>query len=365
VFWLGIAAAVVLALVGSALYLAFYLRWETRETSGMAYYGRSLAARRALKRRIRAYSLPALPLVYLLAYIGRKRAVMPAFEFEGVAGPPKVSSPEVFQRAKNYQPQPEDVFVATQMRCGTTWMQQVVYEIVMSGRGDLSDQGHGHLYATSPWIDAVNSVSIEDAPLVGERPTRIIKCHLPAELSPYSPRAKYIYVARHPVSCFASILDFNRAMLGPLAPPITAMADWFCSDRMYWLPWPRHVEGWWQWSVRRDNVLFVHFEDMKKDFGGVCQRVTRFLGYERSKEELERIAERCSFRYMQDHEELFEMAPPTMFSVAGGKFLASGKELRHHDVAPEIRRRILDYCRQAMRSGEYPVARFYPDIAST
>ena len=86
---------------------------------------------------------------------------MPGFEYEGVWGPPKVSSPEVFERARNYQPQPEDVFVATQMRCGTTWMQQVVYEIVNRGQGDLSDKGHGHLYAACPWIDGVNSVSLK------------------------------------------------------------------------------------------------------------------------------------------------------------------------------------------------------------
>ena len=109
---------------------------------------------------------------------------MPVFEYEGVCGPPKVSSPEVFERAKNYQPRPEDIFVATQMRCGTTWMQQLVYEVVNRGQGDLSDKGHRHLYAACPWIDAVNSVSVEDAPLVGERPARIIKTHLPTSSAP-------------------------------------------------------------------------------------------------------------------------------------------------------------------------------------
>src|SRR5260221_4075843 len=119
-----------LLFIASMLYLAWYLRWESEQTRGMAYYGRPLAGRQALKRRFRRYSLPILPLVRLLALSNRTRAQMPVFEYEGVCGPPKVSSPEVFERAKHYAPRPEDVFVVTQMRCGTTWMQQVVLQTV-------------------------------------------------------------------------------------------------------------------------------------------------------------------------------------------------------------------------------------------
>jgi hypothetical protein len=361
--WVGVTVAAALLLIASVLYLVLYLRWEGKRTGGMAYYGQPLAARRALKRRIFWYSLPARPLIRLLAMAARKRSTMPAFDYEGVSGPTKVSSPEVFERAKNYRPRSEDVFVVTQMRSRTTWMQQLVYEIVTRGQGELSDQGHSHLYATSPWIDALNSVPLEDAPLVGQKPTRIIKSHLPTVLCPFSEQARYIYVARHPVSCFASIVDFNRSMLGPLLPPITTLVDWFCSDRMYWLPWPRHVDGWWQWAESRDNVLFVHYEEMKGDFAAVRDRIARFLGYSLTADEQRRVDERCSFQYMKDHEEFFEMAPPTMFSVAGGQFIATGKESRHEDVTPAIRERILEYCRQALTGCEYPAGRFYPDLA--
>jgi sulfotransferase family protein len=358
--WITVAA---LLCLGALLYLIWYLRWEGERTTGMAYYGQPPAERRALKRRIRWYSLPAKPMVRLLIPLSRK--TMPAFEYEGVCGPTKVSSPEVFERAKTYQPRPEDVFVVTQMRCGTTWMQQVVYQIVTRGQGEFNERGREHLYAISPWIDAVNSVSIEEAPLVGERPTRIIKCHLPATLCPYSATAKYIYVARHPVSCFASIVDYNRALVGPLLPPVAALAEWFCSDRMYWLPWPRHVDGWWQWAASRDNVLFIHFEEMKKDFDTVCDRVAQFLGYSLTADERRRVAERCSFQYMKDHEEFFEMAPPTMFSANGGEFMASGKASRHEDVTPAIQQRILDYCREHLNRAAYPAGRFYPDLATS
>lgn len=363
--WLGVLAVVVLLLVADLLYLVWYQRWEFRQTSGMAYYGRSLAERRALKSRIRWYSWLGFPIVKLMAFINKKQATMPIFEYEGVCGPPHVSSPAIFDRAKHYQAQPEDVFVATQMRCGTTWMQNIVFEIVNRGEGDLSDSGHGHLYALCPWIDASNSVSLENAPRVGTNPIRIIKTHLPTKLCPYSERAKYIYVTRHPVSCFASIVDFNRTMLGPLMPTIETLAGWFCSDRMYWLPWPEHVAGWWKWAQSRENVLFIHFEDMKADFSVVLDEVANFLGYQLTADEKRRITEKCSFTYMKDNEEFFEMSPPNMFSVVAGQFLKTGKESRHQDVTPAIRQRILEYCRQSLKGSTYPTQQFYPDLGDS
>ncbi len=360
--WL--TALAVLALAGAlyVLYLGWYFWWESRQTAGLAYYGRPVGERRALKRRIRLYSWLAVPFVRAMARATEASRTMPTFEFDGVSGPPRVSSPEGFARARDYRPQPADVFVATQMRCGTTWMQQVVHAILTRGHGDF-DGHRSHLYAVSPWIDAVNTVSMEAAPLVGDPPSRIVKTHLPADLCPYDARAKYIYVARHPVSCFASIVDFNRSMIGPLVPRVDLLADWFCSDRMYWRPWPAHVAGWWERAERHENVLFVHFEEMTGDFPAVRARVARFLGCSLTADEAQRVDERCSFRYMKAHEETFEMAPPTMFSVAGGRFLARGTTRRHDDVTAETRARIAGYCREALRGRSYPANRFYPDLA--
>jgi hypothetical protein len=274
----------------------------------------------------------------------------------------------VFERASKYVPRPEDVFVATQMRSGTTWMQQLVYQIVTRGTGDFDVPERSHLYAISPWIDALDSVSMEDAPLVGAPRVRVVKTHLPTQLCPYAPHAKYIYVARHPVRCFASIVDFNRTLSGPLTPQVATLAGWFCSDRMYWLPWPRHVDGWWRWADEHDNVLFVHFEQMASDFPAVRDAVAGFLGCALTVEEKRRIDERCGFRYMQAHEASFEMAPPTMFSVDRGRFMrgAEGSAgARDANVPPAVRDQILAYCRGALAGSAYPAARFYSDLGDS
>jgi hypothetical protein len=361
--WLLVPLAAI-ALVGAGLfYLAWYMQWEQRETSGLAYFGRTAGGRRALKQEIAKRAPVARAMVRLLSAVTPTPATLPTFVFKGIAGPPRVSSAAVFEKASQYACRPEDVFVTTQMRCGTTWMQQIVYEVVMDGRGDLGDAGHGHLYAISPWIDAINSVPIEAAPVVGVRPSRIIKSHLPVALSPYSTDAKFIYVTRHPVGCFASIVDYYRALLGPVMPPMATLVNWFTSDKMYWSPWPDHVAGWWDWSETRPNVLFLHFEEMKGDLPGTIDRVATFLGHPLTPEARARVVSKSTFEYMRDHEDVFEMAPPTMFSVAGGRFMAGGKASRHDDVTPEARRRIIDFCQRRLQGRSYPAPRWYPDLA--
>ena len=123
------------------------------------------------------------------------------------------------------------------------------------------------------------------------------------------------------MSCFASIVDYNRTLLGPLMPELDKLLDWYCSDRMYWLPWPTHVAGWWRWAQSCENILFIHYEEMTKNFTAVLDKVAEFLGYQLTPTEVGLITEKCSFKYMKENEELFEMAPPNMFSVIGGQLL--------------------------------------------
>ena len=339
-------------------YLAFMLIWSHLTTSGTAYFGKPLAQRRRFRKTFQRLGFLAKPVCRL---IGPTATKLGHFRYRGVYFPPLQCSPISVRRAARYAPQANDVFVASQMKCGTTWLQQIVYEVLMKGRGDLSDTGHIHLYAMSPWLESFNSVSVQDAPLIGQRQTRIIKTHFPASLCPYSERAKYLYVTRHPVSCFASTLDFTRTLLGPMAPDAEGMLDRYCSDKMWWTPWPDHVDGYWRWAKTHPNVLFVHFEDMKADSEAIIRLVAAFLEYPLDEDEIAIVVEKCSFQYMKQNEELFEMSPPTLFSP-DHTFFKSGSSQRHKHVEPEHAQRILDFCRQRLRDSDYPFERYAQPI---
>lgn len=192
-------------------------------------------------------------------------------------------------------------------------------------------------------------------------PSRIIKTHLPVELCPWSPAARYIYVARHPVSCFASCIDFVATNVGAMAPPLPLYEEWFTSpDLMWWGTWTRHVRGWWDRSRSDSNVLFVYFEDMKRDLAGTVRQVAAFLGLAPlSEQEVGEVVRKCSFGYMQEHQEAFEMHPPHLLQTNAELFVRGSAD-RHLDVPEDARRRIAAWAVSEMGDSSFPMAERYP-----
>ena len=364
--WIGVGflgfliALALLRMFGAARYRS-YVAWETEHRKKLNYYGKPLAQRREFRKQVKARSRGLLPFLKFEALVQKAGIALHSFESDGVWGPKYSCAPETFKAAAAYPAGAQDLFVATQMKCGTTWMQQVAYEILHKGDGDLGDGGHRHLNAVSPWIESFDGVPMDQAPLLGVSRRRLIKTHLPAKLCPYGPQAKYLYVTRHPVSCYASILDYFRLMAGPLSPPEPELLDWFCSDRLWWLSWPDHVTGWWDWARQKPNVLFVHFEEMKKDLDGVVRRIAQFLGENLTEDQVRKVVRKSGFGYMKEHEEQFEMSPPNLFSV-NGTYFKSGQLDRYKDALEADRCRILNFCKESLKSSSYPAGQFYPDI---
>jgi len=345
-------------------YLGFMMLYFELKTRGDNYFSLPLADRRRLRETIRKHGRFIYPFFVLVSKVFRM-PTPPLMRYKGVTGPLMMASKKSYKFTKNYQPQSNDIFVATQMKCGTTWMQQVVFEILHRGKGDLSDEGYRHMYALSPWIETTPNCSVpfERAPLVGEKNSRIIKTHMPAKLCPYNEKAKYIYVTRHPVSCFASCIDFIHLLAGPAAPNRENMLKWFCSDEMFWLSWPDHVEGWWRRAEQHQNVLFVHYESMKKDLPSAVKKVAKFLEMDLSAEEIDKVVQRSSFEYMKEHEEHFSMFSPNVFSesLKTVRFMQAGTVDRYKDVSDEESKHILDFCHTRLEGGHYPLDKYYPD----
>jgi hypothetical protein len=160
-------------------------------------------------------------------------------------------------------------------------------------------------------------------------------------------------------------MDFIATNVGALAPGVEAFEEWYSSkDLMWWGTWPEHVAGWWNRAERQGNVLFLYFEDMKRDLPGTIRQVAAFLGVAAlSETEVAAVTEKCGFEYMQRYQDMFEMHPPHLLQ-ANAELFVRGTADRHLDVPEQDRERILAWCDRELRGSAFPVARSYPDVAS-
>ena len=81
-----------------------------------------------------------------------------------------------------------DIIISTYAKSGTTWMQQIVSQLLFDGDTELDTQ------AMSPWVDfRVPPKEVKLPALEAQTHRRFVKTHLPVEALVYSPKAKYIY----------------------------------------------------------------------------------------------------------------------------------------------------------------------------
>ncbi|MEZ4456598.1 MAG: sulfotransferase domain-containing protein [Gemmatimonadales bacterium] len=183
-------------------------------------------------------------------------------------------------------------------------------------------------------------------------------------------RRRYLYVVRHPASCFASCLDFVRTNVGSLAPDLDAFEQWFRSpDTMWWGTWPEHVRGWWERAATSDRVCWVTFEDMKQDLPGVTRRVASWLGVQLTEADVDAVVGKCSFDYMQANQDCFEMQPPHLMQTDAELFVRGSAD-RFRDVPADVRERIVAWARAEVtgaaagaEAASVPVEQWYPDLA--
>ena len=60
-----------------------------------------------------------------------------------------------------------------------------------------------------------------------------------------------------------------------------------------------HVLSWWA-HKDDDNVLFLKYEDMKKDLPSAVDKIAKFIGQDISKELVDEIAHKTTFANMKD-----------------------------------------------------------------
>lgn len=202
--------------------------------------------------------------------------------------------------------QPEDVFIVTYPRCGTTWMVQLAVCCLFGPSADYEDHAtflEGSIASSASYVRR-----IEELPS-----PRVLKSHVPADMHPglahgvgqgMQQHGKVIYVVRNPKDALVSLRHHhaNNSSIGWKGSWDEWVEEWVAGRRSeeYGGSYFDHVKGWWQLAKRHpDRVRIVYFEDMKADFAREAADVAKFLGKPLSSEALEKVCQACSFNTMK------------------------------------------------------------------
>ncbi|GBM01755.1 Sulfotransferase 1C4 [Araneus ventricosus] len=184
---------------------------------------------------------------------------------------PEMLSPKCFKEALEYKPKPEDVIISTYLKCGTTWIQNVVLYIFRKGKELEHPTDFRYM---SPFIDMVGLEGIEKMPRPGT-----IKTHLPYSHMPYSPEAKYIFVTRNPKD-FCVYLYYhvgNDNGYGFWGSEFSEFFELFMAGEVLYTDYFDQLLDWYP-HRNNTNVFYTTYEEMKMDIKRVILKVSKFLG---------------------------------------------------------------------------------------
>lgn len=206
----------------------------------------------------------------------------------------------------------DDIVIATYAKSGTTWMQQIVAQMLFNGDPQLA------VAEISPWLDLrVPPKHVKLPQVEAQTHRRILKTHLPVDALVYSPRAKYIYIGRdgrdvvwsmynHHVNAnqkwYEALNDSPGRVGAPIERPPADIRlywrEWMDKDGHPFWPFWENIRSWWQ--IRKlPNLLLIHFNDLKSDMPGQMRRIARFLDIAVDETRWPQILEYCSFDWMK------------------------------------------------------------------
>jgi hypothetical protein len=203
---------------------------------------------------------------------------------------------EGFGSGQSYQPLASDIFVSTYPKCGTTWMQNIIWLLVHDATPIGKDQRLDQLF---PHVEEVGSAFVESL-----TEPRLVKTHLPFDMSPWHDRARYIYVARNPFDCAVSFYHHTRGFVKHYDFAQGSFADYFecfLSGEVDFGDYFDNVLSWLD-QTHRENIYLTTYESMEADIRAVVSAVACFIGFDRAVANprmLETIVEHSSFSSMQ------------------------------------------------------------------
>jgi aryl sulfotransferase len=247
-------------------------------------------------------------------------------------------------RWNNFPFRDDDIVIATWAKSGTTWVQQIVGQLIFNGAEGIP------VTDLAPWVD-MRVMPFEEllAQVEAQEHRRFLKTHLPADALKFSPNAKYIYIARDgrdvawslynhlcrmTPDFYAAINEIAQEQTEELSAPDvdvkTFFHGWIERDGFPMDSFWRSIQSWW--NVRNSpNVLLLHYANMKADMEREIRRIAEFLEIEIDEAKWPVIVEHCTFDYMKKNADTLSDHFAPMFEGGLKNFVYKGTNGRWRD----------------------------------
>ena len=246
----------------------------------------------------------------------------------------------------------DDIVIASTIKSGTTWLQQIVAQLVFKGNFEHN------LNDVSLWADSLFDYTENETIDILEKQThrRFMKTHSPSNLvfTNNNKNAKYIFITRDFRDVVWSFYNHftkakykinknkNRALDSKLRSSKSQYEFWkliienkhlFHTTGKYRIIWSyfNTIKSWLN-EKDNENVLILHFNDLKKDLKAHINKISKFLGYEYLEKDIDHIHNKCTFEWMKSNS---HRCAPKHFTGKSEAFINRGSNKRWHGTLEE------------------------------
>ncbi|XP_031287571.1 flavonol sulfotransferase-like [Pistacia vera] len=211
--------------------------------------------------------------------------------------------------------QSTDIFLATSPKTGTTWFRALIFTTMNRSRYEFSS--HPLLntgpHDCFPLLDSYISQNESISNLKTSPSPRLFSTHLPYDLFPKSitdSSCRFVYVCRNAKDVLVSKWFFMNKLRSKDLPRLSLEEafELFCEGISHDGPFWDHVLGYWRTSLESpEKILFLKYEEMKREPVVHLKRLAEFLGQPFSAQEesegvVREIIKLCSFKNLSNLE---------------------------------------------------------------
>ena len=214
-------------------------------------------------------------------------------------------------RFKSWNVRPDDIYVCSFPKNGTTWAQELVWlvqndvdlekakSVPLDHRVPFLERSPLLHFIKDNWSAVLQNDMIQ--PIVNMPSPRIIKTHLHLCLLPDEllDKSKVVACLRNPKDTVVSYFHHEKLFLSHgYSGDFPSYFDLFMDNLLFFSPYFEYVKDIWS-KREHPNLCILFYEDMKKDLAASLRNVARFLGKELKNEEA--LVDHLSFKKMKDN----------------------------------------------------------------